>query len=177
MSLSTDAHDLPTSKKKRDPMKTFRFVAPLLLLIASAFAQMPAVTTLTTTQNGASQKAIDVTLSAIDENGQHATIVIDNRVIGTGPLGNVTVSSLEFTGSAHGTLAGIIGNPNGTKQPFTSIASYIGFGYTPSGQRFTVYGALPYHAVFNFICQGRGCPTYGWHYSFDAGSIISVQLN
>ena len=154
-----------------------KFFAAVTLLLASAFAvgQNATVTTLTTVQNGPYQKAIYAVLPAVDENGFAATVIVDNRFTGSGPIGGVTVSSVDFTGSARGTLSGVSGNPNGTRQPYTGTGTYFGTGHTADGTLFNVYGVLPYHAFYESKCAPR-TPTCGWHYSFDAGSIIAVQF-
>jgi hypothetical protein len=153
-------------------MKKVFFV--ILVMSMRLFAQTT-ITTLTTTQDGGGGKALYCTLAVTDENGGAGQITLDNRYTGTGPLGNLSVSTLEANGSAHGTYSGLGGNPDGTKNAFDGVAQYDGTGYDAYGVPFSTSGTFNYHAVFVYVCQGRGCPTYGWHYTVKAGSTVSVS--
>jgi hypothetical protein len=153
-------------------MKKVFFV--ILVMSMRLFAQTT-ITTLTTTQDGGGGKALYCTLAVTDENGGAGQITLDNRYTGTGPLGNLSVSTLEANGSAHGTYSGLGGNPDGTKNAFDGVAQYDGTGYDAYGVPFSASGTFNYHAVFVYVCQGRGCPTYGWHYTVKAGSTVSVS--
>ena len=146
----------------------------ILAMSMPMFAQTT-ITTVTTVQDGCGGKALYCTLAVSDENGGAGQITLDNRVNGTGPLGNLSVSALEFNGSAHGSYRGLGGNPDGSKNPFDGVARYSGTGYDASGMPFSASGTLNYHAVFVYVCQGRGCATYGWHYTVKAGSTVSVS--
>jgi hypothetical protein len=151
-----------------------KVILVILAMSLPLFAQTT-ITTVTTVQDGCGGKALYCTLAVTDENGGAGQITLDNRVTATGPLGNLSVSALEFSGSAHGTYSGITGNPDGTKNAFDGIATYSGTGYSPDGTPFSANGTFNYHAVFVFTCQGRGCPTYGWHYTVKAGSTVTIS--
>lgn len=153
-------------------MKKVFFV--ILVMSMPLFAQTT-ITSLTTTQDGCGGKALYCTLAVTDENGGAGQITLDNRVTGTGPLGNLSVTALEFNGSAHGSYTGLGGNPDGSKNAFDGVAQFSGNGYDTNGIPFSASGRFNYHAVFVYICQGRGCPTYGWHYTVKAGSTVSVS--
>jgi hypothetical protein len=86
----------------------------ILAMSMPMFAQTT-ITTVTTVQDGCGGKALYCTLAVSDENGGAGQITLDNRVNGTGPLGNLSVSALEFNGSAHGSYRGLGGNPDGSK--------------------------------------------------------------
>jgi hypothetical protein len=153
-------------------MKKVFFV--ILVMSLPLFAQT-SITTVTTTQSGCGGKALYCTLAVTDENGGAGQITLDNRVTGTGPLGNLSITALEFNGSAHGTYSGLGGNPDGSRNAYDGVAQYNGTGYDSNGVAFSAAGVFNYHAVFVYICQGRGCPNYGWHYTVKAGSTVSVS--
>jgi hypothetical protein len=153
-------------------MKKVIFV--LLAMSMPLFAQTT-ITTVRTLQDGCDQKSIYCTLAVMDENNAAGQILVDNRSTAQGPLGFLTVSALEFSGTGRGTYTGFHGNPDGTKNPFDGTATYSGSGYDADGNPFTMSGTFYYHAHFVSTCSGRGCPNYGWHFTIKAGSTASVS--
>lgn len=131
-------------------------------------------TTLTTVQDSASVKAIYLTLAVVDENGQAGQIIVDNRYAAFGPIGGLSISAVEFSGSARGVYVGFGNNPNGTRADFDSTATYTGSGFDVNGVPFSATGTFPFHAHYVNICAPRS-PTCGWHYSIKAGSTVEVN--
>jgi hypothetical protein len=150
-----------------------KVIFAILVMCLPMFAQNT-MTTVTTVQDGCGGKVLYCTLAVTDENGGAGQITLDNRYTGTGPLGNLSISALEYNGSAHGSYSGITSNPDGTRNPFDGVATFSGKGFNADGTPFSASGTFNYHAVFVYICQGRGCPNYGWHITVKAGSTVSI---
>jgi hypothetical protein len=143
----------------------------LLLLASAAWAQ---TLTFTTLQDGNCGKGLGYcTLAVLDNATQvNGSITIDDRQPYGGTL---SITSPEFTGSAHGAYSGFNANPNGTKQDYDGTGIYSGTGFTNLGASFTATGSFAFHAHYNGVCQGRGCPTVGWFFTIKAGSTVAVQ--
>lgn len=147
----------------------------LLFLLLAMSMPLFAQTTYTTTTDGCGGKQYQYCLLPVINNqtGQPLSLVIDNRVGTTGPLGTLTVKD-PYPGTnlylqTHGTYSGFVANPDGSRNPFYGSASF-------DSDDGTVSGAFQYYAYYVATCSGRGCGgTLGWHYRINTGSTVTAQ--
>jgi hypothetical protein len=136
------------------------------LVLSSLFAS--GQTVYTTTQDACSGTAHQAcyNIPVVDQNNMPGFISMDNRSVNL--QYNFYLGAYANNG-IHGTYDGFVGNPDGTRNDFNGVASFV----SDSG---TVEAQLQFHAYYVKTCSGRGCGgTLGWHFRLLAGSTVTVN--
>jgi hypothetical protein len=151
-----------------------RLVALPLLLLALVAVASAQTTTYTTTADGCGGKNLGYCLVAVkDQSGNSFLLALDARYTSSGQINTLAIETADGTAIAftvHGTYAGFVANPNGTKQ------AYYGAGSFDSDDS-SVEGSFQFYAYYIASCSGRGCSgtVVGWHYRVLVGSTVTQQ--
>lgn len=153
-------------------------IAGLMLMSTFVAAQ---TSTFTVTQDSCGAKNLGYCdLPVVDQFGTPFNIVLDHRNASSGPIDTLTLYDTNHTYppmfTVHGTFAGFIGNPNGTRQAYFGAGSFESDGKTSDGKS-QVEGRFWFYAYYVGICSGRGCAgsAVGWHFRLLGGSTVTVN--
>ena len=126
-----------------------KWLLPLMFLLAiTASAQ----TTYTTTSDGCGAKNLGY--CTLPVNG--GTLTLDARVAPSGPINKLTLpTGIQY----HGTFSGFNPNPNGTRNPYYDVGSFVSDDHS-------VVGTFQFYAWYVGTCSGKGCGpvAIGWHF-------------